>query len=446
MFIRHFLLFLSFSSLAFADDQDATASMLRDKALESNRGWEIVESLTTEVGPRLAGTEADKRAVSWARALLEHSEEAGVFDKVWLEPVSFPIWQRHREQARVVSPYPQPLQITALGYSGSTNGEISAEVISFPNLAALQEADATLVAGKIVFINQPMLRDREGAGYAEVVPNRYAAGIVGKEKGAVAALIRSVGTDSHRFPHAGVSSRVDDPLPAAALSAPDADQLQRILDRQEPLLVALDIDVSEQPGGQSYNVIAQIDGRVDAEKIVLIGAHLDSWDLGTGAIDDGAGVAITVAAAELIGKLAQRPTHSVRVVLFANEEQGIWGAKAYAEQHQDQLENHLFASESDFGAGPVWRFDTANETLMTKAMPHLAALNIEKGGEASSGGPDIKPLLEAGVPVFRLKQDGTDYFDYHHTADDTLDKIDPDELKQNIAAWAIVTFLAADMD
>tara|TARA_R110002073_G_scaffold27267_3_gene88301 strand:- start:882 stop:2222 length:1341 start_codon:yes stop_codon:yes gene_type:complete len=446
MRIRHCLLLLLFSSLASADDQDATASMLRDKALQSNRGWEIVESLTTEVGPRLAGTEADKRAVSWARALLEHSEEAGVFDKVWLEPVSFPIWQRHREQARVVSPYPQPLQITALGYSGSTDGEISAEVISFPNLAALQGADANLVAGKIVFINQPMLRDREGAGYAEVVPNRYAAGIVGKEKGAVAALIRSAGTDSHRFPHAGVSSRVDDPLPAAALSAPDAEQLQRILDRQERLIVALDIDVSQQPGGQSHNVIAQIDGRVDAEKIVLIGAHLDSWDLGTGAIDDGAGVAITVAAAQLIGELPKRPKHSVRVVLFANEEQGIWGAKAYAEQHQDELKNHLFASESDFGAGPVWRFDTANETLMTKAMPHLTPLDIEKGGEASSGGPDIKPLLDAGVPVFRLKQDGTDYFDYHHTADDTLDKVDPDELKQNIAAWAVVTFLAADMD
>tara|TARA_R110002124_G_scaffold90859_1_gene231624 strand:+ start:5380 stop:6720 length:1341 start_codon:yes stop_codon:yes gene_type:complete len=446
MRIRHCLLLLLFSSLASADDQDATASMLRDKALQSNRGWEIVESLTTEVGPRLAGTEADKRAVSWARALLEHSEEAGVFDKVWLEPVSFPIWQRHREQARVVSPYPQPLQITALGYSGSTDGEISAEVISFPNLAALQGADANLVAGKIVFINQPMLRDREGAGYAEVVPNRYAAGIVGKEKGAVAALIRSAGTDSHRFPHAGVSSRVDDPLPAAALSAPDAEQLQRILDRQERLIVALDIDVSQQPGGQSHNVIAQIDGRVDAEKIVLIGAHLDSWDLGTGAIDDGAGVAITVAAAQLIGELPKRPKHSVRVVLFANEEQGIWGAKAYAEQHQDELKNHLFASESDFGAGPVWRFDTTNEMLMTKAMPHLTPLDIEKGGEASSGGPDIKPLLDAGVPVLRLKQDGTDYFDYHHTADDTLDKVDPDELKQNIAAWAVVTFLAADMD
>ncbi|MCB1706764.1 MAG: M20/M25/M40 family metallo-hydrolase [Halioglobus sp.] len=429
-----------------ADEQDVTASMLRDKALDSNRGWEIVESLTTEVGPRLAGTEADRRAVTWARALLEQSTEAGLFDRVWLEPVSFPIWQRHRERARVVSPYPQPLQITALGYSGSTDGEISAEVIAFPDLAALQAVDEAAVAGKIVFINQPMARHREGKGYAEVVPNRYAAGTIAKQKGAVAALIRSVGTDSHRFPHAGASSRESDPLPAAALSAPDADQLQRILDREQTLLLALDISVSEQPHGESHNVIAQIDGRADAQKIVLIAAHLDSWDLGTGAIDDGAGVAITVAAAELIGELPQRPKYSVRVVLFANEEQGIWGGKAYAAAHQAELRDHLFASESDFGAGPVWRFNTANEALMDKAMPHLAALGIERGGEAASGGPDIKPLLAAGVPVFRLQQDGTDYFDYHHTADDTLDKIDAVELKQNIAAWAVVTFLAADSD
>lgn len=443
--MRLFLLLLLFSSLAIADDQDVTASTLHDKALGSNRGWDIVESLTTEVGPRLAGTDANKRAVDWAKALLEQAKDAKVFDKVWLEPVNFPIWQRHREQARVVSPYPQPLMITALGYSGSTDGEISAELIAFPNLSSLQNADAKLVAGKIVFVNQPMFRDRKGAGYAAVVPNRYAAGSVAKEKGAVAALIRSAGTDSHRFPHAGASSRTDNPLPAAALSVPDAEQLQRILDRQEKVIVALDINVSEQPGGESYNVIAQIDGRVDANKIVLIGAHLDSWDLGTGAIDDGAGVAITIAAAQLIGALPQRPKHSVRLVLFANEEQGIWGAEAYARQHQEELKNYLFAAESDFGARPVWRFDAANEALMNKAMPHLAALHIEKGGEASSGG-DIKPLLEAGVPIFSLEQDGTDYFDYHHTADDTLDKIDAEQLKQNIAAWAVVAFLAADMD
>lgn len=430
------------SSLLHADNNRSVAEMLRDKALASNRGWQLVESLTTEVGPRLAGTEADKRAVDWAQSLLQQS----VFDRVWLEPVEFPIWQRHRESARVVAPFPQPLQITALGYSGSTEGELRAELIGFNNLAELDIASAEQVAGKIVFINQIMRRTRDGAGYTEVVALRYQAGISARAKGAVAVLIRSIGTDSHRFPHTGVSAREEQPFPAAALSAPDADQLSRILQRGQAVTLALDIQVSLQPVGKSWNVIAQLDGREKPDELVLIGAHLDSWDLGTGAIDDGAGVAITIAAAELIGQLPMRPRRSIRLVLFANEEQGTWGAKAYTEAHRDEWSAHKFASESDFGAGAVWRFDTADAQLLAAAMPVLAPLNIEPGAAATSGGPDIKHLMAAGVPVFRLRQDGTDYFDYHHTADDTLDKIVPAELKQNIAAWAVVTYFAAELD
>lgn len=430
------------SALLQADNTRDVAEELRDKALGSNRGWQIVESLTTEIGPRLAGTEADQRAVEWAQAMLEQS----VFDRVWLEPVEFPVWHRHAESARVVSPFPQPLQITALGYSGSTQGELNAELIAFNNLAELDIATEAQVAGKIVFINQSMRRTRDGAGYAEVVALRYRAGTSARAKGAVAVLIRSIGTDSHRFPHTGVSVREEQPFPAAALSAPDADQLSRILQRGEPVTLALDIDVSLQSGGKSWNVIAQLDGREKPDELVLIGAHLDSWDLGTGAIDDGAGVAITTAAAELIGQLPVRPRRSIRLVLFANEEQGTWGAKAYTEAHREEWSAHKFASESDFGAGAIWRFDTADTRLMAAAMPVLATLNIEPGAAATSGGPDIKHLMAAGVPVFRLRQDGTDYFDYHHTADDTLDKIVPAELKQNIAAWAVVTYFAAELD
>ena len=430
-----------------ADTALATAQQLRDRAINSSRGWEIVESLTTEVGPRLAGTEADARAVQWAQTLLQvaTAEQAG-FDKVWLEPVTFPLWLRHHEHARVIAPFPQPLQITALGYSGSTSGEISAEVVGFADLAALERAAPATVTGKIVFINQAMRRHREGLGYGEVVPLRYAAGSVAQSKGAVAVLIRSIGTDSHRFPHTGATARSDNPLPAAALSVPDADQLQRILDRKVNLELALDIKVSEQPGGRSWNVIAQLNGREQPEQIVLIGAHLDSWDLATGAVDDGAGVAIVTAAAELISQLPQRPRSSIRLVLFANEEQGIWGAKAYAQQHAEELENHRFASESDFGAGPVWRFDSSNQSLLDSAMTVLAPLAIERGGAASRAGPDITPLLEQGVAVFSLRQDGSDYFDYHHTADDTLDKINPANLQQNIAAWVVVTYLAAELE
>lgn len=430
------------SILLQAGDSRSIAEALRDKALGSNRGWQIVESLTTEVGPRLAGTEADQRAVDWAQSLLQQS----VFDRVWLEPVTFPIWRRHREFARVVAPFPQPLQITALGYSGATGGELRAGLIGFNNLAELELASQEQVAGKIVFINQNMRRTRDGAGYSEVVALRYKAGPAARAKGAVAVLIRSIGTDSHRFPHTGVSVRERQPFPAAALSAPDADQLSRILQRGQAVTLALDIDVSLQPGGKSWNVIAQLDGREKPEELILIGAHLDSWDLGTGAIDDGAGVAITTAAAELIGQLPVRPRRSIRLVLFANEEQGTWGAKAYTEAYREQWSAHKFASESDFGAGAIWRFDSADAGLLAAAMPVLASLNIEPGPAASNGGPDIKHLMAAGVPVFRLRQDGTDYFDYHHTADDTLDKIVPAELKQNIAAWAVVTYLAAELD
>lgn len=419
-----------------------TAELLREAGMKSGLAWEIVEGLTTEVGARLAGTEADHRAVEWAKRKLESL----AFDRVWLERIDFPVWTRHREAARIVAPYPQDLHVTALGYSGSTNGEITADLVGFADLDAFRDAPLEQVRGRFVFINQFTERTRTGAGYGDAVQVRYDSGLLAKEKGALGVLIRSIGTDSHRFPHTGVSTMANDPLPAVALSAPDADQLARIMSRGDSIRLSLDIQVDFREAGHSWNVIAQLDGSETPEKIVLIGAHLDSWDLGTGAVDDGAGVAITAAAAHLIGELPRRPRSSIRLVLFGNEEAGLWGAKQYVNAHADDLENHVYASESDFGAGPVWRFDTDNPALMEAAMPVLEVLGIEKGEAAQSGGPDIEPLHERGVRIFRLRQDGTDYFDYHHTADDTLDKIDPDQLKQNVAAWAVVTWLAAEQE
>ena len=420
----------------------STAMQLREGGMASNLAWEIVEGLTTEVGPRLAGTEADHRAVEWAKQKLESLS----FDKVWLERIEFPVWTRHHETARIVSPFPQKLHITALGYSGSTDGEITAKVAGFASLEAMEAAPLEQTKGKIVFINYFTERSRTGEGYSNSVKVRYEAGLLAKEKGAVAVLIRSIGTDSHRFPHTGVSTLNKNPLPAAALSAPDADQLARIMERTETVRISLDIKVAYRETGYSWNVIAQVNGRETPEKVVLIGAHLDSWDLGTGALDDGAGVAITSAAAHLIGELPRKPRSSIRLVLFGNEEAGLWGAKQYVAANTGILDDHLYASESDFGAGPVWRFDTDNPVLMETAMPVLEVLGIEKGEAASSGGPDIGPLQEVGVRIFRLRQDGSDYFDYHHTADDTLDKIYPERLKQNVAAWAVVTYLAAEIE
>ena len=424
----------------------ATARELAESATASRRGYEIVKDLTTKVGPRLAGTEANERAVEWAKGMLENSG----FDRVTLEPIEFPIWQREIESARIVSPYPQALAVTALGYSGSTDGEIQAEIVAFQTLEELEAADSDSVAGRIVFVNQRTERTRTGQGYGSSVSVRYSAHEMTAEKGGVAVLIRSIGTDSHRFAHTGAMSynEEDENLPSGALSAPDADQLERILADGETVEVALNLRTSLARTGSSYNLVADIIGREKPEEIVLTGAHLDSWDLGTGAIDDGAGVAIVSAAAELIAALPQRPRRTIRVVLYGNEEQGLWGAKQYAETHADELDNHVIAYESDFGAGRIWEFqslvDDESLPLMDEIAAQLVGLGVARGNNEARGGPDISPLREAGVAVLTLQQDGHDYFDYHHTADDTLDKIDPEALQQNVAVYAVVTYLVAE--
>jgi Zn-dependent M28 family amino/carboxypeptidase len=434
------------SNWVYAVSDDELAAM-RDKALVSTEGYDIVESLTTEVGARLAGTEADQRAVVWAKELLEQSG----FDKVWLEQVSFPVWQRYKESAKVLAPYEQSLHITALGYSGSTNGAVVGEVVAFSSIEEFAESKAD-VKGKVVFINKAMERSIDGSGYGEAVPMRYQSVVAAQRKQAAGILIRSLGTHTNRFAHTGATTLLDNPVPGAALSPPDADQLQRLLDLGKPVRLSLDIQVSTTQGGSSFNVIGQINGSEMPEQNVLISAHLDSWDLGTGAIDDGAGVGIVVAAAKAIMTLPKKPKRSIRVVLFANEEQGLWGAKQYAQKHKTNASNHIFASESDFGAGRVWRFDSASKVLNDSVAALLAPLDITvnlvegEDVEKLSGGPDIGPIQDNDVAVFRLKQNGTDYFDYHHTANDTLDKIDSKALQQNVAAWAVVVFKAANIE
>jgi len=428
---------------AAADIDLDVAKKVRDNALKSDTGYQFVADLTTEVGPRLPGSEADARAVAWAK---QRFQEMG-FDKVWLEPVTFPAWVRGNERAMVVGESSQSLHITALGGSVGTRGELIAEVVEFESYEQLLEAPVNSLEGKIAFINKLMRKHVDGKGYGEVVIARGKGASVAASKGAVALLIRSIGTDSHRFPHTG-NMGYDENHPkiaAAALSNPDADQLSRLLERGK-VEVSLNIDAGHVGEYTSHNVIADIVGSEKPEEIVLVGGHLDSWDLGTGALDDGAGVAITTAAAHQLIEMNLKPKRTVRVVAFANEEQGLLGAIAYAKAHKDELKNHVVASESDFGAGNVFalvtKLDDEWRATALKAEPLLAPLGIVMGGNnATGGGPDIIPMAKAGVPVFRLKQDGTDYFDFHHTADDTLDKIDPEKLKQNIAAWSTMIYL-----
>ncbi|MDZ7781982.1 MAG: M20/M25/M40 family metallo-hydrolase [Halioglobus sp.] len=446
-------------------DMALGAGTLMQHALDGNIAYELVASLTTEVGPRLAGTEAEARARHWA---VEKLTALG-FSNVRVEAFEVPRWERGEERARIVAPFPQPLVVTALGGSTSTGpGGVRGEVVSFGSLAALEAAPAAKVQGRIVFIDEPMARSRDGSGYVEAVGKRRQAAYVAARKGAIAALIRSVGTSVHRFAHAGQMRRVTEAdesgvpasgvpasgvpaagVPAAALASPDANQLRRILDRGEPVILELVLTPRELPPAPSGNVIAEIPGREVPDEIVLVGAHLDSWDLGTGAVDDGAGVGIVVAAAKvLLDQLPQPPRRTIRIVLFGAEEVGLVGARAYAERHAATLANHALATESDFGAGNIWRFDTGVPEERRDAAAALGdvlePLGVAPGDNEAHGGPDMKYLREAGVPVVGLLQDGRDYFDLHHTADDTLNKIAPGDLDQNVAAYAAFLYLAAE--
>jgi hypothetical protein len=322
-------------------------------------------------------------------------------------------------------------------------------VARFADLAALEAAPESAVAGRIVFIDERMTRTMDGSGYGAAVRKRGRCAPVAQSKGAVACLIRSVGTDPHRFAHQGGSSRQADgaSLPAAALSPADADLLARLLARGAAR-VRLQIEADMRENAPSGNVIAEIRGRERPEEIVLLAAHLDSWDSGQGAVDDGAGVAIVTAAARLIRDLPRRPRRTIRILLAGAEENGVHGGAAYAAAHANEA--HVVAAESDFGAGRVWRFRTR---FAEAALPYgraiqqrLAPLGIVPGDNAATGGADISALRTAGVPVVDLSQDGSDYFDYHHTPDDTLDKIDPAALRQNVAAFAALAYLAAETD
>ena len=428
----------------------ATAAQLLASARQDNQGYELVRSLTTEVGPRLAGTEAEARARQWA---VEKLQALGL-ENIHVEPFQVPVWLRGLELAEIVSPFPQALTITALGGSSSTGEQgIEAEVVVFGSLSALEQAPRLQVEGKIVFIDEVMARSRDGAGYGIAVQKRLATAYMSEQMGAVAALIRSVGTSSHRFAHTGqmrqAGADAEVGVPMAALAAPDADQLKRALGYGKPVTVRLLITPTRLPPAASGNVIGEIVGREAPQEIVLVGAHLDSWDLGTGAVDDGAGIGVVLGAAKLIMQhLPQGPRRTIRVVLFGAEEVGTVGAKAYAREHAAELPDHIVATESDFGSGDIWRFDSRvdEEKLLQMAAiaKVLEPLGIARGNNTARGGPDLKYLREMGVPIVSLLQDGQDYFDFHHTADDTFDKIAPRALDQNVAAYAAFMYLVAE--
>lgn len=430
---------LPFPSLAQTHDVPA----LRDAALKDDLAWEITEGLTTEVGQRLAATEAEERARQWAVKKL-----TGLgFSNVRVEPFKMPVWVRGEETAEVIGPMAQKLSLAALGNSGSTGAKgIEAEVAYFASFADLQAAPSDSLKGKIVFIDHRMAPTQDGSSYGVFGAARRQGPSVAASKGAVATLIRSIGTDYHRNPHTGGTNWAAGikPIPAAALALPDAEQLERLL-RRGPVRLKLVVTPQFKGEGQSGNVIAEVPGSDPAAGIVLIACHLDSWDLATGAIDDASGCGIVAAAAKRIMDAGQ-PRRTIRVLWAGAEEPGVFGGRAYFEAHKS--DRHVLASESDFGADRVWKVEA---TLPESARPvadrlaaALAPLGIGRGAGRANGGADVGAVIQSGVAAIDLAQSGLRYFDYHHTPDDTLDKVDPAQLRQNVAAWTTMLAITAN--
>lgn len=440
------------------------AARLTGAALQSRRAYDTLSELCDNHGHRLSGSARLERAIDWAVERLE----ADGFDAVWREGVMVPHWVRGRESARVLEPAEHELSILGLGGSvGTPPGGLEAEVVvvsGFDELDALGEAG---VRGKIVLYDVPFTT------YGETVRHRTAGPSRAARLGAVAALVRSVGPLSLDTPHTGATRYADDAprIPAAAVSIENATMMHRMTDRGDVVRVHLEMGARTLPDALSHNVVADVRGSELPDEVVVVAGHFDSWDVGQGAQDDGAGCIIAWEAARLIAELDLRPRRTVRVVLYTNEENGLAGGRAYAEEHADELGDHVALIESDSGNGPAAGFryhappvepagdsDRAREAadavraartaravaLLREISPLLEPVGAPRIREGGSGA-DVGPSVRRGAPGLGLDHDTTKYFEIHHTHADTFEKIVKIDLDRNVAAMAIMALVLADM-
>jgi hypothetical protein len=414
--------------------------LLRGAAPGEIGAYALAESLVTEVGPRFAGSPGDGRAVRWALRTLT----ALGFRNVHAEPVTVPHWERGAIVVEMRAPYAQRFEAVALGGSVATPRDgIEAEVLVVASPDELEKLPAAAVQGRIVYFGGRTERTSDGTGYNRAVPARRQGPAVAARKGARAVLIRSIGTGAHRFAHTGATKYEEGTrrIPAAALSAPDADLLERAL-RSAPVRVRVALSARDRGEARSANVIGEIPGVTD--EIVLLGAHLDSWDVTPGANDDAAGVGIVIAAAQRLARLG-KPYRTIRVVLFANEEFGVSGGKAYVRAHAAELGRHAVVMEADSGSGPVFRLNGDVAEADWPLVEALAAeLRLEAGLNGKDGGVDVGELRKQGVPELQAAQDAGVYFDVHHTADDTVDKLDREGLAQATGVFAALAHVASE--
>ena len=439
---------------AFPPQLRSELAQIRDAALSDDYAYQQLEYLTDSIGPRPQGS---PQADAAARYVADQMRKLGL--DVHLEPVPVHRFERGTDAAELVE-YPgqvegakQKIYVTALrGNSATPETGLTADVVVADSFDELQRLGKDKVAGKIVLFNviydhQKAAAGQAGAAYGEVVRYRGSGAVEAAKLGAVGSLVRSAGDGAYRLPHTGSSA--DAPIPAGAIGAEDAGLIARLAERGR-VRIHLMLTSKEGAEAQGYNVVADLKGSEHPEQIVIVSGHLDSWDLGTGAIDDGAGVVVAMETAETIHKLNLHPKRTLRVIAWMNEEMGATGASTYAKDQEGNVANHVAAMESDLGAEhPLGFHAKISDAAQKQLSPVLNVLDTFGANllqiVPQSPETDIEPLADKGVPVFGIWQNGVTYFTYHHTAADTLDKIDPEQLRENAACMAVMGYALAEM-
>lgn len=426
---------------AWLDDYRERVSRIIAEALQGDSAWRRLAELTDTFGHRLSGSPSLADAIQWAVAQMTKDG----LEHVRADSVMVPHWVRGEESAEVIKPARHPLVMLGLGNSiGTPAGGIEAEALVVRSFEEL-ETRAAQVRGKILVFNQPFVHYTETVSYRSNGPSRAA------RHGAVATLVRSVGPGGLRTPHTGALSYADDApkVPAAAITGEDADRLQRLQDRGVRIVIRLQMAAKMLPDAESANVIGELTGREKPEEIVVVSCHFDSWDVGTGATDDGGGCIAAWEVLRLLQKLHLRPRRTLRVVLYTNEENGLRGGLAYRDRYRNQLANHVLMIESDGGvfrpSGFGFSGSEAGRATVTRIASLLSGINADRI-ESTGGGADIGPSVQAAnIPAMSLEVDGSQYFTIHHTAADTVDKISPSDMARCVAAMAVMSYVVADM-
>jgi carboxypeptidase Q len=426
-----------------------------NSALHSDAAYQFLGHLCNRIGPRLSGSPGAEAGVR-----LVADELRGLGLEVKLEPVTVPHWVRGHEEAQMTRWPGQPAGVTApitllaYGHSAGTGpAGIEGSVIVVDTLAQLEDLPPDRVAGKIVLFNQKFDKQMAAQGfgskaYGVGIRSRYGGPPLASRLGARAALVRSVGGADYRLAHTGTTAfGSEKPIPAAAVSAEDADRIAALALEGE-VRIHLMLGATDLPPVQSYNVVADLKGSQHPEEIVLVSGHLDSWDVGTGALDDGCGVAMAVEVARTLQRLHLRPARTLRVVAWMNEENGTAGGRGYAERHASEIPQHVAAIESDLGEGHPIGWEVAGAPGWTEFLsrldPLLNPVGVWLWPATVNTGEDISPLLERKVPCFHPLVDSRTYFNYHHTQADTFDKIDPQTLRENCASMAALAFYLSE--